>query len=344
MAEHSQVGKVGAMNRRFGVFFALALCLAGVAAPRIGCAQSRTSAAKSSQVKTPQLVWIDTDIGDDIDDAFALGLVLRSPELKPLGISTAFGDTETRARLVDRYLAAVGRQSIPVTAGVHTETPNVLTQRAYAEQAPEKKHADGVAAMLEAIRKYPNQITLLAIGPLFNIGAAIDRDPATFHKLKGVVIMGGSIVRGYDGKNGERRPADAEWNILCDPKGAAKLFTSGVPIFMMPLDSTQIHLLEPERKALFAAGNPLTTQLDLLYQEWSAKASGHPQTPTLFDPVAAAYTFRPELCPMTPMRIEVDAKGFTRKVDGAPNAQVCLKSDEGAFLTLLQGRLEGSGK
>ena len=142
----------------------------------------------------------------------------------------------------------------------------------------------------------------------------------------------------------ERRPADAEWNILCDPKGAAKLFASGVPIFMMPLDSTQIHLLEPERKALFAAGNPLATQLDLLYQEWSATAPGHPQTPTLFDPVAAAYTFRPELCPMTPMRIEVDAKGFTRKVDGAPNAQICLKSDEAAFLKLLLPRLEESGK
>src|ERR1700720_4478062 len=54
----------------------------------------------------PQLVWVDTDIGDDIDDAFALGLIVRSPELKLLGISTAFGDTEMRARLVDRYLAA----------------------------------------------------------------------------------------------------------------------------------------------------------------------------------------------------------------------------------------------
>ena len=334
------------MNRRSralaSVFFASllsALSFIGVAASPVGNAQSHTPAAKP-----PQLIWIDTDIGDDIDDAFALGLVLRSPELKPLGISTAFGDTETRARLVDRYLAAVDRQSIPVTAGVHTETSNVLTQHAYAQQAPEKKHADGIAAMLEAIRKYPNQITLLAIGPLFNIGAAIDRDPATFHKLKRVVIMGGSIVRGYDGKNGEHRPADAEWNILCDPKGAAKLFASGVPIFMMPLDSTQIHLLEPERKALFAAGNPLTTQLDLLYQEWSATAPGHPQTPTLFDPVAAAYTFRPELCPMTPMRIEVDAKGVTHKVDGAPNAQVCLKSDEAAFLKLLLPRLEESGK
>jgi purine nucleosidase len=294
--------------------------------------------------KKPQLVWVDTDIGDDIDDAFALGLIVRSPELKLLGVSTAFGDTETRARLTDRYLAALGDAKVPVTAGVHTETANVMTQRAYALEAPPRPHPDGVTAMLDAIRKHPGQLTLIAIGPLFNIGAAIDRDPQTFRQLKRVVIMGGSIDRGYDGAKGERRPADAEWNILQDPKGAAKLFASGVPIFMMPLDSTQIHLETAQRGALFAAGSPLTKQLDLLYREWSENAAGHPQTPTLFDPVAAAYTFRPELCPVTPMRIEVDAKGFTRKVEGTPNAQVCLKSDEAGFLKLLLGRLEAAGK
>jgi purine nucleosidase len=132
-----------------------------------------TSAATPA---SPQLVWIDTDIGDDIDDAFALGLILRSPELRVLGISTAFGDTETRARLVDRFLAATGATGIPVTAGIHTETDNPLTQRAYAEQFPARKHADGVTALLAAIRQHPGQVTLIAIGPLFNVGAAIDRD------------------------------------------------------------------------------------------------------------------------------------------------------------------------
>ena len=83
-----------------------------------------TGAASATQIMAgePQLVIIDTDIGDDIDDAFALALALRSPELKILGVTTAFGNTELRARLVDRYLAAVGRSDIPVEAGVHTET------------------------------------------------------------------------------------------------------------------------------------------------------------------------------------------------------------------------------
>ena len=73
-------------------------------------------------------------------------------------------------------------RGIPVTAGVHTETANVMTQRKYAERFPAQEHADGVAALLNAIRKYPGKVTLLAIGPLFNVGAAIDRDPETFRK------------------------------------------------------------------------------------------------------------------------------------------------------------------
>jgi inosine-uridine nucleoside N-ribohydrolase len=286
-----------------------------------------------------QLVILDTDIGDDIDDAFALALALRSPELKILGIITAFGDTELRARLVDRYLHAVGRSDIPVAAGVPTPHNNVFTQAAYAQQWPEKKHEDGVEFLLSQIRARPGEITLIAIGPLGNVGAAIKRDPATFRKLKRVVLMGGSIYRGYDGRNGERQPPNAEWNINRDPAGAQALLGVGVPVFMMPLDSTQIHLENPEREAIFAHGSALTDQLTLLYHQWKAGTDGHPDAPTLYDPVAVTYAIRPELCPATPLRLEVDDKGFTRPVEEAPNAQVCLKSDERGFLELLLGRL-----
>jgi purine nucleosidase len=321
------------------VWLFLGLVFVGTTMPAGGQATKQGAAPAK-----PQLVWVDTDIGDDIDDAFALGLILRSPELKVVGISTAFGDTDTRARLTDRFLAAIGDGAIPVTAGVHTETDNPMTQRAYAEHFPARKHVDGVAAMLEAIRKHPGEITLIGLGPLFNVGAAIDRDPATFRKLKRVVMMGGSIERGYLGAKGEQRPAEPEWNIKQDPKGAAKLFASGVPIFMAPLDSTQIPLEAAERDALFATGTPLTDQLTLLYYQWMAHSWNHSPTPTLFDPLAAAYTFRPDLCPMTPMRIEVDPNGMTRRVEGKANAEVCLKSDEKGFLELLLGRLEGARK
>jgi len=318
----------------------------------LGTGMAALTALVSAQVQTaaghevsgaPQLAILDTDIGDDIDDAFALALALRSPELKILGITTAFGDTQLRARLVDRYLHAVGRGDIPVAAGVATPHDNVFSQAAYAQREPARKHLDGVAFLLDQIRAHPGEITLIAIGPLNNVQAAIAKDPATFRKLKRVVMMGGSVYRGYDGSQGERRAADAEWNIKCDPAGAKSLLASGVPIFMMPLDSTQVHLEAKEREQIFGHGSPLTDQLTLLYHQWSANAEGHLNAPTLFDPVAVTYAIRPDLCPATRLRLEVDDKGFTRPVEGEPNAQVCLKSDEKGFLELLLGRLTKDG-
>jgi purine nucleosidase len=311
----------------------------------IPLASPRANSQYAAQpVAKPQLVVIDTDIGDDIDDAFAVALALRSPELHILGITTAFGDTELRARLLDRYLAAVGRSDIPVATGVPTPHSNVFTQAAYAQREPDRKYEDGIQFLLDQIRRHPGEITLIAIGPQDNIGAAIQRDAATFRKLKRVVMMGGSIDRGYDGPNGERRPPDAEWNITRDPSGFKALLGSGVPIFMMPLDSTQIHLQEPQRDKLFAFGSPLTDQLTLLYHQWMAHTENHSPTPTLFDPVTVAYIDHPDLCPVTPIQVEVDDQGFTRRGEGAPNAQVCLKSDEQGFLELLTSRLVKDNK
>ncbi len=284
----------------------------------------------------PQLAIIDTDIGDDIDDAFALALALRSPELRIVGITTAFGDTELRARLVDRYLAAVGRSDIPVAAGVATPHSNVFTQSAYALREPDHKHPDGVTFLLNQIRAHPGEITLIAIGPETNLAAAIQRDAATFHKVRRVVLMGGSVYRGY---GDEHRPPEPEWNIDRDPAAAKALFASGVPIFMMPLDSTQVHLQAKDREQIFSFGSPLTDQLTLLYHQWAAHTDNHAPDPTLFDPVAVTYAIRPELCPAKPLRIEVDDKGMTRPVDGSPNAQVCVRSDEQGFLSLLSDRI-----
>src|SRR6266403_5589581 len=104
----------------------------------------------------PEKVIIDTDIGDDVDDAFALALALRSPELQILGITTTFGDTETRAKLVDRFLAEVGRPEIPVAAGTPTVSKGTFTQRRYAEGGHDAKpsHPDAVSFILEQIRRY----------------------------------------------------------------------------------------------------------------------------------------------------------------------------------------------
>src|SRR5271165_3906735 len=146
-----------APNKRFAGYFFLVVLLSGTPAAGI-----RAQTAASPLAPPKSKIILDTDIGDDIDDAFALALALRSPELRILGITTAFGDTELRARLVDRYLAAVGRTDIPVAAGVPTPHNNVFTQAAYARQSPERKHRDGVEFLLSQIRARPGQITLIA--------------------------------------------------------------------------------------------------------------------------------------------------------------------------------------
>jgi purine nucleosidase len=328
--------------RQFVVPIALALAAGSISVGNRMAQAQQPERAHRAAVE-PQPVIIDTDIGDDIDDAFALALALRSPELRILGVTTTFGDTELRARLLDRYLAAVGRSDIPVAAGPATKTNNVLTQATYALHGPEKRHREGAEFLLDQIRRHPGQITLIAIGPLFTVQAAIERDPGTFRKVKRIVLMGGSIYRGYDGRAGEHRPTDAEWNINRNPAGAKALLAVGVPVYMMPLDSTQIHLEPAEREKIFGHGSPLTDQLTLLYHQWIAGTESHSATPTLFDPVAVTYAFRPDLCPAKPMRLEVDDKGFTRPIEGDPNANVCLQSDEDGFLRLLLERVAGDG-
>jgi purine nucleosidase len=300
------------------------------------CAQSYPTVA------LPEKVIIDTDIGDDIDDAFAVALALRSPELQILGITTTFGDTETRAKLLDRFLAEAGRAEIPVAAGIPTPPKSTLTQRRYAESGRFTKpsHPDAVAFLLNQIRRNPGQVTLIAIGPLMNVGAAIDKDPATLRKLKRIILMGGSIHRGYgDLGFGPPMPPQPEWNILNDIPSAQKLFASGVPLFVMPLDATQLKLDEVKRAFLFSQGTPLTDALTLLYHQWGQ------QTPTLFDPMTIAFLINPALCPIQPMHIRIDDKGFTRPDPGPPsapnppNAQVCLDSNPDAFFRFLLPRL-----
>jgi purine nucleosidase len=289
--------------------------------------------------QAPQKVIIDTDIGDDIDDAFALALALKSPELEILQVNSDFGDTALRARLLVRFLKAVNREDIPVGVGVPSSAPNQFTQRQYAEReaASDVPARDAVQSTLNLIQKYPGEITLIAIGPYVNVGAMIDKDPETFRKLKRVVIMGGSIYEGYrSGSDADYLKApgpEPEWNVLNDIAGARKLFAAGVPIFMMPLDATQLKLDEVKRELLFQHDSPVTDQLTLLYHQWGQL------TPTLFDPMAVAFAIDPGLCPVTPMRIRVDDKGYTRPEQGEPNAQVCLKSDPEKFFDFYMPRL-----
>src|SRR6266705_3086451 len=287
-----------------GIFVLLLTCVMfAVSAPRF----AESSRSEMLQPASKEKVIVDTDIGDDIDDAFAVALALRSPELQILGITTTFGDTEMRAKLLDRLLGEVGRADIPVAAGPPTQPKTAFTQLKYAEGGHFAKpsHPDAVRFLLDQIRRNPGQITLVAIGPLLNVGAAIEKDPDTFRRLKRVVLMGGSIYRGYgDTGTGPPRGPEPEWNIKNDIPSAQKLFAAGLALFVMPLDSTQLKLEAANRNFLFRQGTPITDALGLLYHEWGK------ETPTLFDPMTIAYIVDPSLCPVQPMHLRVDAKGF----------------------------------
>jgi len=280
-------------------------------------------------------IIIDTDIGDDIDDAFAVALALSSPEFEVLGFSASFGDTETRAKMLDRMLGELGHSDIPVAMGTPVDVNrNAFTQRRYAEANTFRRanHASSVDFVLDQARKYPHQVTLVAIGPLPNVGAMISKDPAAFRLLKKVVIMGGSI-RTMTDPYGVAAPIapHPEWNIKNDIAGAKKLFESGVPLQVLPLDSTaNLKMHEVARTALFAHGSMMTNILAGLYYEWSQYTRS--PTPTLYDPMTLASMLEPSLCPLTPLHLTVDDAGNTKETPGAPNAQVCLHSDADAFL------------
>jgi len=281
-----------------------------------------------------QKIIVDTDVGDDVDDAFAIDLTLASPELKILGLSSAWGDTALRARMLDRMTCETGRSEIAVNAGIPTKSTADFTQAPWAKAGIERAHGDAVAFLLEQAKANPGEITLLALGPLTNIGAAIDRDPATFRMLKRVVLMGGSIHRGYGAPG---IPPEPEYNIARDPASAQKLLRSGVPVFVLPLDSTQLRFDEAKQSALASISTPMTDALQILIAEHGR--SSRPTAPLLFDAVAAAYVIDAASCPMTPLHLEVDDKGMTLATPGSPNAQACLQPKEDAFFALLMPRL-----
>jgi purine nucleosidase len=295
----------------------------------------------ASPSKTPEKIIIDTDIGTDIDDAFAVALALRSPEVKIVGITTASGDTEARAKILDRMLGETDYKGIPVLAGVPTRFPDptgaIGPQSKYGEKSrfAHATHASAVDFSLEEIHKYPGEITLVAIGPLTNLGGVIDKDPQQFRRVKRVVLMGGGVGSALDGGWGIEKELRPEYNILGDIHGAQKLFQSGVPLYVMPLNSTaNLKLEKAQRDELFAKATPLTESLGLQYLYW-----GNP-TPILYDAMAVGYVIDPHLCPVEPMHIVVDDSGVTRSQEGAPNAQVCLRSDPNQFFRFYLSRFE----
>jgi len=272
-------------------------------------------------------VILDTDIGTDIDDAFALALALASPELALRAVTTVSGDAYGRALIVCRMLEAAGRADIPVAAGRPPRTqPETKGQYQYGREPDFSKRPvlELASEFLYAkLKAEPGKITLVTIGDLTNVARLLTDHPDAKPWIRRLVIMGGAVRVGYNGKP----PASWEWNIRSDIKGAQVVFSSGVPLVMAPLDATtMVKLEEPLRRRIFSAGTPLANQLHELYRLWGKV------TPTLFDPVAVTLSLNESFCEMENLRIEVDDQGITREVQGEPNARVAVSIQKDDFL------------
>lgn len=280
--------------------------------------------------KTP--ILLDTDIGTDIDDAFALALIVRSPELELLGVTTVSGDTQARAALAAKLLWEAGLRSVPVVAG-EPGKPLPIEQTRWAKDFKSPQQQSGNAAdFLDAtLRRQAGKTTIVAIGPLTNIGALLQKDSAIANKIDQIVMMGGSIYHGY---NDDTTPV-AEYNIAADPAAAQTVFSSEVNILMVPLDVTaMLQLHAAGRHHVFTNLSPMTDALAILYNLWNQL------TPTLFDPMAVAMLIDPSLCQTRPLSVRVEASGFTRVAHNEPpNATVALQTDPAKFFEFYLGRV-----
>lgn len=289
-----------------------------------------TAVVAAVPLKTP--ILLDTDIGSDIDDAFALALILESPELDLLGVTTVSGDTQARARLAAKMLWEIGRKEVPVAAGEPGKPISSEQNRwALGFTSKQLRSEKAVDFLMAEIAQRPGEITLVAIGPLTNVAALLSRYPRATKEIRQIALMGGSIAHGY---GRDQKPA-AEYNIAADPAAAQIVFSSRVPILMVPLDVTAMLQLDDDgRHRVFGHMSPLTDALTQLYFLWNR------ETPTLFDPMAVAMTIRPSLCESQELAIEVDSKGFTRSVQGKPpNARVALRTDPKKFFEFYLSRV-----
>lgn len=282
-----------------------------------GWAQASKPAGK------PTPVILDTDIGDDIDDTWALGLLLKSPELDLKLVVGDYGKAQYRAKLLAKFLQSAGRTNVPVGIGLDVEPRGEAGQAAWVKdydlkQYPGKVYEDGVKALIDTIMNSPEPITLIAIGPAPNIAAALSREPEIVRKAR-LVGMDGSVRIGYDGKN---KP-DAEWNVKADVKACQKMFTAPWDITITPLDTCGLIFLDGERYAQVRDSNdPIAKMIIENYTMWS---KGVPQNRSsiLFDTVAVYLAMHEDFCKMERLGLKVNDDGFTvidesaKKIDTA---------------------------
>jgi purine nucleosidase len=300
---------------------------------------------------------IDCDPG--VDDAVALLLAFASPELHLLGISTVAGNvplemTQLNAR---RICELAGRVYVPVYAGcprpmlqslvtaetVHGDDGLIGVDWPQVQMPLQPKH--GVDFLIESLMAALEPITIAALGPLTNLAIALVKEPRIAPTIRELVIMGGAIATG-------NVTPSAEFNFYVDPHAAQVLFTSGLPITLLPLDVTHQVLTTPNRLvAIRNLATPVTKAVAAMLTDYGleeALQKGWIGAP-LHDPCVIAYLVQPDLfttqdlyvevetgSPLTMGRTVIDEWGITQR---SPNVRVIRGVDADGFYRLLGDRL-----
>lgn len=307
----------------------------------------------------PIKIIIDTDPGQD--DAVAILLALASERLDILGITAVAGNvplplTQKNVRMICELAQ---RPDIRVFAGSRAPMNKPLITAEYLHgksgldgpvlpdpQMPlQPQH--GVDFIVDTILKEPpGDVTLCTLGPLTNIGMALQQAPQLRERIKQIVMMGGGFFEG-----GNVTPA-AEFNIYVDPRAAQAVFASGIPIVMMPLDVTHKVLTTRQRVAAIARlGTPVATAVvEMLefferYDEEKYGTDGGP----LHDPTVIAWLLKPDLFSGRYCNVEIETtspltEGMTvvdwwQVTDRAHNALVVGDVDADGFFELLKDHL-----
>ena len=283
--------------------FTLTLLLAAVASPAPVAA------------KTP--VVLDTDIGDDIDDTWALTMLLRSPDLDLKLVTTDCGKAEYRAKIIAKMLTVAKRTDIPVGLG-EGGRGGAGGQQAWVQDYkltdyPGKIHQDGTAALIDLIEHSPQPVTVIAIGPVPTLAAALDRRPEIAGKAA-LVGMHGSVRVGYGGS----AKLSAEYNVKANVPAARKVLSAPWrQITITPLDTCGVVNLSGKRfQTLKDSPDPLVKAMLENYRVWSRKdrLEAIRASSTLFDTVAIylAYPGTRPLAKFETLPITVTSDGFTR--------------------------------
>jgi inosine-uridine nucleoside N-ribohydrolase len=284
-------------------------------------------------------VIFDTDIGTDIDDAYALAALIQRPEFELLGVTTVSSDAVARARLAAKLLHVAGGPwaRVPVYAGTSTAMQYMKqVEWAAGFSSPSLHDSGGVDFMRREISRRPGEVTLIAVGELTNVAALLEADPGIAKKIRAIALMGGAVYRGY----APGSKPEPEWNIKSNARAARVVFESGVPLLVAPLDSTSDLKLTPDlRVRIFGAGKPLNDTLASLDQIWRYTNHWKGDLPTLFDVLAVELVAPRRPYELTPLRITVGDDGLTSVVAGKPNARVALKIDGPQFMEDFVARL-----